>query len=76
MVAGVAGALNVYLMSVANLVGFAVGVDGIYDILHSALNINGVYFLIGSFACVFAAVQIMFEWRVEEWRHSGKMKNY
>lgn len=39
--AGIAGAFNLYLMSIANLVGFCVGVDGVMIILKSALSYDG-----------------------------------
>jgi hypothetical protein len=63
-------------MSIANLVGFAVGTDGLYHILNSTRDKNGIYFLISSFVCVFAGVQIMFELREEERRRNSTMKNY
>ena len=88
MLAGVAGAFNVYLMSIANLVGFAVGVDGILSILESVLSYEGndaihIYplssgfvFLLCSFITLYGVVQIMFEIREQEYRHTGTMKNY
>lgn len=63
-------------MSIANLVGFAVGLDGIYDILRSAFDTDNLHVLVFSFVWFFASVQIMFEWRQEEYRRSGTMNNY
>ncbi|KAM0682196.1 glycerol transporter [Mitosporidium daphniae] len=74
--AGIAGAFNLYLMSIANLVGFCVGVDGVMIILKSALSYDGVVFLCWSFITAYAAVQIMFEIREQEYRSLGVMKNY
>lgn len=56
-------------MMVANLVGFAVGVDGVKEMLTKIFGTaNGLSFLISVTICLFIAVQIMFEIRESEKR--------
>ncbi|GAA5865144.1 hypothetical protein JCM8547_007728 [Rhodosporidiobolus lusitaniae] len=52
------GVLNILLMMTANLVGFVVGIDGA----------KSRSFLLTACACLFVAVQVMFEYREEERR--------
>lgn len=76
-VAGLGGVFNVYLMMIANLVGFAVGVDGMKTMLAGIFTKNGVTFLVGSFVCIYSTVQVMFEVREAEQRASAGSKiNY
>lgn len=57
------------MMMVANLVGFAVGVDGVKEMLTKIFGTaNGLSFLISVTICLFIAVQIMFEIRESEKR--------
>lgn len=54
---------------IANLVGFAVGVDGVKEMLTKIFGTaNGLSFLISVTICLFIAVQIMFEIRESEKR--------
>lgn len=54
---------------IANLVGFAVGVDGITDMLHQMFKTTaGLSFVIISSIGLFAGVQVMFELRESEKR--------
>lgn len=56
-------------MMIANLVGFAVGVDGVKEMLTKIFGTaNGLSFLISVTICLFIAVQIMFEIRESEKR--------
>ncbi|KAJ1972015.1 glycerol transporter [Dimargaris xerosporica] len=60
--------LNIFMMMVANLVGFSVGVDGIQTMLGQIFCLKGVVFIVATLVCLFIAVQIMFEIREHEYR--------
>ncbi|KAL7747311.1 hypothetical protein RI367_007365 [Sorochytrium milnesiophthora] len=64
----VGGLLNIFMMMVANLVGFAVGLDGIQDMLSKIMQPSGVVFILMTIASLFVAVQVMFEIREDEKR--------
>ncbi|CAO1624089.1 unnamed protein product [Sympodiomycopsis kandeliae] len=69
------GALNVLLMMTANLIGFAIGVDGIQYMWSQLLGTyTGVRFLISAIATLFVGVQVMFEYRNEELRRGISRK--
>ncbi|KAI0050527.1 MBOAT-domain-containing protein [Auriscalpium vulgare] len=65
-----AGAVvNVLMMMAANLVGFAVGTDGMRYMAHEiAGSWGGLRFLFTACACLYVGVQVMFEYREEELR--------
>jgi D-alanyl-lipoteichoic acid acyltransferase DltB (MBOAT superfamily) len=57
------------MMMIANLVGFCVGLDGMLDLLSQIFTtFDGLIFLICTVACLFVAVQVMFEIRESEKR--------
>jgi D-alanyl-lipoteichoic acid acyltransferase DltB (MBOAT superfamily) len=57
------------MMMIANLVGFAVGLDGVKEMLVKIFGTaNGLSFLGSVTVCLFIAVQIMFEIRESEKR--------
>ncbi|GAA5988430.1 hypothetical protein JCM5350_005309 [Sporobolomyces pararoseus] len=63
------GVFNILLMMTANLVGFVVGIDGAKALWFKMLGTTeGRVFMIVASACLFVAVQIMFEYREEERR--------
>lgn len=66
---------NIWMMLIANLVGFAVGVDGIrnllYEMMHTA---RGLLFTIMCSALLFVGAQVMFEYREMELRHGIDIK--
>lgn len=64
----VAAAANIALMMTANLVGFAVGVDGALLMLRQLTSLGGMAFVAGLSAAFFSAAQLMFEWRAAEQR--------
>ncbi|KAI9094552.1 MBOAT, membrane-bound O-acyltransferase family-domain-containing protein [Phlyctochytrium arcticum] len=68
-----AGVLNMLMMMVANLVGFAVGVDGVKEMIHGIFYVKGgaIYVFSALFA-MFSTVQLMFEIRQEEHRRGIK----
>jgi D-alanyl-lipoteichoic acid acyltransferase DltB (MBOAT superfamily) len=75
MLCGLAGAGSICMMMIANLVGFAVGVEGMGELVKQILKPSGIMF-IGNFLCVaFALAQITFEVRAEE-RRRGIFRNY
>ncbi|PON28391.1 hypothetical protein TGAM01_v202884 [Trichoderma gamsii] len=66
---------NVLMMISANLVGFAVGLDGLRSILSSILHDwSGVFFILIASSCLFVGIQIMFEIRESEKRKGVTMK--
>lgn len=57
------------MMMIANLVGFAVGTDGIVEMLSEMFKTTqGLLFVIASTVCLFVASQVMFELRENEKR--------
>ncbi|ODQ66332.1 MBOAT-domain-containing protein [Nadsonia fulvescens var. elongata DSM 6958] len=65
-----AGAVvNIWLMMIANLVGFCVGLDGILDMLWRMVGTTeGVMFVVTASVALWVGVQVMFEWRQGERR--------
>lgn len=64
---GVVG--NLMMMMMANLVGFAVGVDGLKSIIHGIFkDYSGLMFLVSASAVLFVGIQVMFEVRESEMR--------
>ncbi|BGP26954.1 glycerol:H+ symporter Gup1 [Rhodotorula toruloides] len=73
--AALGGVANVLLMMTANLVGFVVGVDGAKELWKVMLGgWEGRLFLLFASACLFVAVQVMFEYREEERRRGISRK--
>lgn len=66
---------NILMMMVANLVGFAIGLDGLKTLIHGMLGgYNGVFFFFSSCVAIWVAVQIMFEHREDEHREGIDLK--
>ncbi|KAM5355179.1 hypothetical protein ACJ41O_001825 [Fusarium nematophilum] len=66
---------NVFMMISANLVGFAVGIDGLQSIIQSILHDwSGLIFLVTACSCLFVGIQIMFEIRESEKRRGVLLK--
>lgn len=64
---GVVG--NLMMMMMANLVGFAVGVDGLKSIIHGIFrDYSGLVFLVTASCVLFVGIQVMFEVREAEMR--------
>lgn len=75
MICGIGGVANVLMMMSANLVGFAVGLDGLMAIVHGiAGSWEGVLFLLTAMGALFVGVQVMFEHREDEKRKGINMK--
>ncbi|VUC35832.1 unnamed protein product [Clonostachys rosea] len=69
MLCCVGAVFNVLMMISANLVGFAVGLDGLEVIIKNILHDwSGAIFLVTSCSCLFVGIQVMFEIRQEELR--------
>ncbi|KAG9236428.1 glycerol:H+ symporter-like protein [Amylocarpus encephaloides] len=66
---GIGGVANLMMMMIANLVGFAVGVDGLKSIIHGIFrDYSGMLFLIIAWLALFVGIQVMFEVRQSEYR--------
>ena len=63
------------MMVTANLVGFAVGLDGVQYMLSQIFQLSGLTFILLTTIIIFSAVQLMFEVREEEARQ-GNRKPY
>ncbi|RKP08545.1 MBOAT, membrane-bound O-acyltransferase family-domain-containing protein [Thamnocephalis sphaerospora] len=72
----VGGVGNLLMMATANLVGFAVGVDGMQEMFRLILTPSGVTFLVVAPFALFGAVQLMFEVRESEKRRGVAAGNY
>ncbi|BGP19275.1 hypothetical protein JCM10213_008207 [Rhodosporidiobolus nylandii] len=67
--AALGGVANILLMMTANLVGFVLGLDGAREVWGRMVGgWEGRIFLLTACACLFVAVQVMFEYREEERR--------
>lgn len=65
----VGAALNIWMMMIANLVGFCVGLDGMGDMLRQMFGTKeGVIYCISASAALFVGSQVMFEVRESEKR--------
>ncbi|KAE8153418.1 MBOAT, membrane-bound O-acyltransferase family-domain-containing protein [Aspergillus avenaceus] len=72
---GVGAVGNILMMMIANLVGFALGVDGIQGLLSEMLgSYSGLVYLVTACAALFVGVQVMFEIRQEELRAGIDLK--
>ncbi|KAF2011798.1 MBOAT-domain-containing protein [Aaosphaeria arxii CBS 175.79] len=72
---GVGAVAEVLMLMVANLVGFALGLDGLRDLVKGILgSYSGMAFLCTACGALFTGVQVMFEWREREKRQGIKMK--
>ncbi|KAL3460457.1 MBOAT, membrane-bound O-acyltransferase family-domain-containing protein [Aspergillus heterothallicus] len=75
VICGVGAVGNILMMMIANLVGFALGVDGIKSLLSELLgSYAGLVYLVSACCALFVGVQVMFEIREEELRAGIRMK--
>ncbi|KAI5920699.1 MBOAT family protein [Camillea tinctor] len=75
MVCCVGAVANVFMMMAANLVGFAVGLDGLQMIIQGIVRtFSGYAFLVGACIAIFVTVQVMFEIRESEMRKGINLK--
>jgi D-alanyl-lipoteichoic acid acyltransferase DltB (MBOAT superfamily) len=74
-ICGIGAVGNVLMMMVANLVGFAIGVEGLKGLLHGIIGSTaGLVFFTGACGALFVGVQVMFEVREQEKREGIRMK--
>jgi D-alanyl-lipoteichoic acid acyltransferase DltB (MBOAT superfamily) len=72
---GVGAVGEILMLMAANLVGFALGVDGLKNLVQGIVgNWSGWAFLMTACGALFTGVQFMFEWREGEKRRGIKMK--
>jgi D-alanyl-lipoteichoic acid acyltransferase DltB (MBOAT superfamily) len=72
---GLGGVVSVFMMISANLVGFAIGLDGLESILRSIIHDwSGLLFLTTACLALYAAIQVMFEIRETEKRKGISVK--
>ncbi|KAL3452412.1 MBOAT, membrane-bound O-acyltransferase family-domain-containing protein [Aspergillus insuetus] len=75
VICGMGAVGNILMMMIANLVGFALGVDGIKSLLSELLgSYAGLVYLVSACCALFVGVQVMFEIREEELRAGIRMK--
>ncbi|PYH85051.1 glycerol:H+ symporter [Aspergillus uvarum CBS 121591] len=75
VITGVGAVANVLLMMVANLVGFALGIDGLKGLVASILGSwAGIVYIITACCALFVGIQVMFEIREEEARAGINLK--
>ncbi|KAG9950548.1 glycerol:H+ symporter-like protein, partial [Aureobasidium melanogenum] len=74
-ICGVGATGNILMMMAANLVGFAIGVDGLKAMVGNIIgSLGGWIFLLGVCGTLFVGVQVMFEVRESEKRKGINLK--
>jgi D-alanyl-lipoteichoic acid acyltransferase DltB (MBOAT superfamily) len=72
---GIGAIGNILMMMVANLVGYAIGLEGLKGLVHGIFgSAGGVALFVAACGCLFIGVQLMFETREEERRQGIRMK--
>ncbi|ODM15091.1 hypothetical protein SI65_09587 [Aspergillus cristatus] len=75
VICGIGAVGNILMMMVANLVGFAVGIDGMKGLLEGIMgSYSGLVYLVAACGALFVGVQVMFEIREEELRAGVRLK--
>lgn len=75
VICGVGAVGNILMMMIANLVGFAVGIDGMKGLLEGIMgSYSGLVYLVAACGALFVGVQVMFEIREEELRAGVRLK--
>ncbi|KAI0895598.1 MBOAT-domain-containing protein [Annulohypoxylon nitens] len=75
MLCCVGAVANIFMMMTANLVGFAVGVEGMKRIIEGIFkDFSGLTFLLGACIALFTGAQAMFEIRESELRQGINLK--
>ncbi|KAF2499946.1 MBOAT-domain-containing protein [Lophium mytilinum] len=75
VICGVGAVGNILMMMVANLVGFALGIDGLKGLINGIVgSYSGLGFLVAACAALFVGAQVMFEVREQEMRDGVKLK--
>lgn len=72
---GMGSVANVLMMMIANLVGFALGLDGMKDLLAGLTgSYSGIAYMVSCCVVLFVGVQVMFEIREDELRMGINLK--
>ncbi|KXG48256.1 Membrane bound O-acyl transferase, MBOAT [Penicillium griseofulvum] len=72
---GIGSVGNVLMMMIANLVGFALGMDGLKDLLAGLTgSYSGLAYMVSCCVVLFVGVQVMFEVREDELRAGINLK--
>lgn len=75
IICGIGAVGNILMMMVANLVGFALGLDGLEGLAKGIVrSYSGLAFLASACGALFVGVQVMFEVREQELREGIRMK--
>ncbi|KAF2707377.1 MBOAT-domain-containing protein [Pleomassaria siparia CBS 279.74] len=75
LLCGVGAVGEVLMLMLANLVGFALGLDGLNDLMKGIMgSYSGLVFFWTACGTLFVGVQFMFEFREEEKRHGVNLK--
>ncbi|KIV90574.1 hypothetical protein PV10_07862 [Exophiala mesophila] len=75
VLSGIGAVFNILLLMTANLVGFALGLDGLMGLVHGIIGSwQGAVFMLGACGALFVGVQVMFEHREEEKRNGIRLK--
>ncbi|KAI9760797.1 MAG: hypothetical protein M4579_001427 [Chaenotheca gracillima] len=75
IICGIGAVGNILMMMAANLVGFAIGLDGLRGLVHGIVgSYSGLLFLVAACCALFTGTQVMFEIREDEMRQGIQMK--
>ncbi|KAI5308660.1 hypothetical protein KEM55_005175, partial [Ascosphaera atra] len=75
MLCGIGAVANILMMMVANLVGFALGLDGLKGLIHGIIGSwSGIAYVIAACGALFVGAQVMFEIREGELRAGIRLK--
>ncbi|RMD44058.1 hypothetical protein DV735_g1139, partial [Chaetothyriales sp. CBS 134920] len=75
VICGIGAVANVFMMMTANLVGFALGLDGLKGLVQGIVGSwQGAVFLLTACSALFVGVQVMFEHREDEKRKGIRMR--
>ncbi|KAJ6151954.1 hypothetical protein N7497_006273 [Penicillium chrysogenum] len=75
VICGIGSVGNVLMMMIANLVGFALGLDGLKDLLAGLTgSYSGLAYMVSCCVVLFVGVQVMFEVREDELRAGIDLK--
>ncbi|KAJ6028482.1 Glycerol uptake protein 1 [Penicillium herquei] len=75
IITGIGSVGNVLMLMIANLVGFALGLDGLKNLLAGLTgSYSGIAYMISCCAVLFVGIQVMFEIREDEFRMGIDLK--
>lgn len=75
LICGVGAVANILMLMTANLVGFALGLDGLDGLVKGIMgSYSGLVFFASACGALFVGAQVMFEVRAHELRHGINLK--